>query len=64
MDFSIRVLRLTIPERDKNERAHERFHHPHPRVQQRMWPVWLKGEDFSHQDIARALGITHDTVLS
>jgi transposase len=58
------MLLLTVPEEDKKVLARERYVHPHPRVQQRMWAVWLKDEGFAHQDIARAVGVTDDTVLS
>lgn len=58
------MLRLTLSDGDKEIVAEERFRHPHPRVQQRMWAVWLKAADFAHQDIARALEISDGTVLS
>ena len=29
-----------------------------------MWALRLKDEGFAHQDIARAVGVTDDTVLS
>lgn len=57
------MLRLAIPENEQNVIGNDRLHHPHPRVQQRMWAVWLKSKDFSHQDIARALDVCSDTVL-
>lgn len=58
------MLHVALPEADKEVLAEERFVHPHPRVQQRMWVVWLKGQGFAHQDIARAMGVTDDTVTS
>ena len=58
------MLRLTIPEGDKKILEKERFIHPHPRVQQRMWAVCLKAEGLAHQDIGRILGVTSDTVLA
>lgn len=41
---------------------HERYHHPHPRVQQRMEVVWLKSQGLTHQDIARLAGVSRRTV--
>jgi transposase len=58
------MLRVTLSEADRKVLAEERFVHPHPRVQQRMWVVWLKDRGFAHQDIARAMGVTDDTVTS
>jgi transposase len=58
------MLQLTIPEEDKQIIGEQRYSHPHPRVQQRMWALWMKAEQFAHQDIARALGVTSETVLS
>jgi hypothetical protein len=33
---------------------HERFHHPHPRVQQKIEAVYLKSQGLLHQDICTA----------
>jgi transposase len=42
--------------------AHERFHHPDPRVQRRMEILWLKYHGFSHQRIATLASCSRSTV--
>src|SRR5215210_3275087 len=42
--------------------AHDRYHHPDPRVQRRMEILWLKHHGFTHQDIARLAGSSRRTV--
>jgi len=32
---------------------HERFHHPHPRVQLKMKAVYLKSQGLPHHEICR-----------
>jgi transposase len=41
---------------------HERYHHPHPRVQQRREVVWLKSQGLTHEDIARLAGVSRRSV--
>jgi transposase len=41
---------------------HERFQHPHPRVQQKMEVVWLKSQGLIHTNIARLAGVSRRTV--
>jgi hypothetical protein len=41
---------------------HERFHHPHPRVQQKMEAVLLKSYGLAHGLIARIVGIDEGTL--
>jgi transposase len=41
---------------------HERYHHPHPRVQQRMEVVWLKSQGLTHEDIARLADVSRRSV--
>jgi transposase len=43
---------------------HERFHHPHPRVQLKMEAVYLKSQGLSHQDICRLTRISENTLRS
>lgn len=35
------------------EIRHDRYHHPHPRVQRKMEVLWLKSQGLTHDDIAR-----------
>lgn len=40
----------------------ERFHHPHPRVQEKMEVLWLKSRGLPHTEIARLAGLSRRTV--
>src|SRR5262245_39595793 len=42
--------------------AHERFHHPHPRVQQKMEVLWLKSKGLDHTEIAHLTNLGRRTV--
>ncbi len=42
--------------------AHERYHHPDPRVQQRMDILWLKHHGLTHARIAAVAGVARATV--
>jgi transposase len=41
---------------------HERYHHPHPRVQQKMEVLWLKSQGVTHEDIARLAAVSRRSV--
>src|ERR1700722_18097382 len=41
---------------------HERYHHPHPRVQQKMEVLWLKSQGLTHVAIARLADVSRRTV--
>ena len=45
-----------IPTEDLDAIRHDRFHHPHPRVQLRMEVLWLKGRGLPHAGIADLAG--------
>jgi transposase len=42
--------------------ARDRYHHPHPRVQQKMEVLWLKSRGVPHTEIARLTGLGRRTV--
>jgi len=42
--------------------AHDRYHHPHPLVQQKMEVLWLKSRGVAHSEIARLTGLARRTV--
>lgn len=58
------MLRLTFTQEDIEQLRYERFHHPHPRVQQRMEALVLKSEGLRHKDICRILDICGHTLRS
>jgi transposase len=41
---------------------HECYHHPHPRVQQKMEVLWLKSHGLTHEQIARLADVSRRTV--
>jgi transposase len=41
---------------------YERYHHPVPLVQRRMWALWLKSNDLPHGLIAQLVGVTENTI--
>ena len=41
---------------------HERFHHPHPRVQEKMEAVYLKSQGLPHKEICRFSRISENTL--
>jgi transposase len=43
---------------------YERYHHPHPRVQQKMEALWLKSRGLPHREISRLTGICATTLTS
>src|SRR5262249_40224480 len=41
---------------------HERFHHPHPRVQRKMEVLWLKHQGLTHTQIATLADVSPRSV--
>src|SRR3954452_6219484 len=44
------------------EIRHDRYHHPHPRVQRKMEVLWLKSQGFAHHDIAALADVSPRSV--
>ena len=44
------------------EIRHDRFHHPHPRVQRKMEVLWLKSRGLTHADIAELADVSPRSV--
>lgn len=53
---------FTFTPEDLDAIRHERYHHPHPRVQQKMEVLWLKSQGLTHEDIARLAGVARRSV--
>jgi transposase len=53
---------FTFSEADLAQIAHDRYHHPHPRVQEKMEVLWLKSRGVGHTEIARLTGLSRNTV--
>jgi transposase len=47
---------------DRQVLAHDRYHHPDPRVQRKMEVLWLKSHDLPHDQIATLAGVSRRTV--
>jgi hypothetical protein len=58
------MLRMEFTEEERKALHYERFHHPHPRVQQRMEALWLKSHGLPHSQIAELVQISEDTLRS
>lgn len=57
------MIRLIFTEETRERLRHERIHHPHPRVRQRLEALYLKSEGWQHQTICASLGITKPTLI-
>lgn len=53
---------LMFSEADVQALAHERYHHPDPRIQLQMEILWLKHHGFTHKRIATLAGCSRSTV--
>ncbi len=56
------MVEIQFTEQDQLALHYERFHHPHPRVQQKMEAVWLKSHGLPHHEIARLVAISENTL--
>ena len=56
------MRRFTFTPEDLDAIRHERYHHPHPRVQQKMEVLWLKSQGFTHEDIAALADVSRRSV--
>jgi transposase len=56
------MRRFTFTPEILNVLQHERYHHPHPRVQMKMAVLWFKSQGRSHEDIARLAGVSRRSV--
>lgn len=56
------MIHIDFTTHDIDALHHERFHHPHPRVQLKMEVVYLKSQGLSHRDICRLARISENTL--
>lgn len=56
------MRRISFTEEECTAIAKERFHHPNPRVQQRMEILWLKMHGENHERIAELAGCSRRSV--
>jgi transposase len=56
------MIHIDFTPQDIDALHHERFHHPHPRVQLKMEAVYLKSQGLPHQEICRLARVTENTL--
>lgn len=56
------MISIDFTPRDTDALHHERFHHPHPRVQLKMEAVYLKSQGLPHHEICRLARISENTL--
>jgi len=58
------MIELHFSPTDVETLDHERYHHPHPRVQRKMEALYLKSQDLPHHQIAHLTGVCGNTLRS
>jgi transposase len=53
---------ISFTDEDRRALAHDRFHHPDPRVQRKFEVLWLKSHGLGHDDIATLADVSRRTV--
>ena len=53
---------ITFTPDDRRALAHDRYHHPDPRVQRKVEVLWLKSHGLSHDEIAAYADVSRRTV--
>jgi len=56
------MIKIEFTDEEIEKLHYQRFHHPHPRVQQRMEALYLKALGYSHQEIGRIVGVSQKTL--
>jgi len=56
------MITIEFTEDEKQALHYERFHHPHPRVQQKMEALWLKSQELPHKMICQLTNISKPTL--
>lgn len=58
----MRLPPIPFTEAEQAELNHERYHHEHPRVRQRMEVLWLKSQGLSNPEVQQLAGVGLATV--
>jgi transposase len=53
---------ITFTPEARRDLAHDRYHHPDPRVQRKMEVLWLKSHGLNHDDLAAYADVSRRTV--
>jgi transposase len=59
---AMRMITIEFTDEDKQALHYERFHHPHPRVQQKMEALWFKSQGLAHHTICQLTCISKPTL--
>ena len=57
------MIRIEFGSLDIDQLHHERFNNPHPRVRVKMEALYLKAQEFSHEEICLLVRISKDTLI-
>jgi hypothetical protein len=58
------MIRIQFTPADIEELNYQRYHHPHPQVQQKMEVLYLKSQGLAHQEIRRLCWISKTTLTT
>ena len=58
------MIRIEFSVQDVKKLDHDRYHHPHPKIQKKMEVLYLKAKGLSHREICRVSGVSHTTLVS
>jgi transposase len=58
------MLHITFSDHDIEQLRYERYHHPHPRVQQKMEALLLKSQGLPHHMITQCVHVCENTLLA
>ena len=56
------MIRIAFNDTDIRALRYERYHHPHPRVQQKAEALLMKSHGLKHKDIYKVIGISSNTL--
>ena len=56
------MISIEFSAAEKEALNYERYHHPHPRVRQKMETLWLKSQELPHGEICRLASISRPTL--
>jgi len=57
------LITLTFTADEIDQLHCERFHHPHPRVQQKMEALYLKSQGYAHGEIGQLIRVSKPTLV-
>ena len=56
------MIRTSFNDEEIQALKYERYHHPHPRIQQKMEALLLKSQGLQHTQICQLTGISANTL--